>query len=931
MDLSKRYYQLITDIYNFLHNEIEGLKFESVELYSNTGYPLAVSPDKYLQRISQWYLEPNTMVYVYPKNIPLKEKSPEKKYSYSIDITIESTDIILSVMLCHVKLFCQELKAILSLQHHIPIKAILLQLLYVDTNIMENPPDTCEIEMKLVINKEVLISIQILATDESYLVAFNTDIYKSCVPHNATDWNNFNCLLLYLAKEQLKEDKSNLLAKLGLLRRISRSPPLVYALYRLLTGAILYLPHRVAINEGIITTLSFLITDREPGIRDFPALWLYLEQNTKQEHIRTEVYKTLFVTKHTRDRPRDAETKRLLQAFPPKEDSIITWSDCPSAHELLSYRRLNESCFFLNKLHQRFTLHHPIELYNQYLVSGIDYGISKSLISDQNTYWIFLGPIKGMYGYFEFFNPQKGESISCNPHDIITSYSLPIENQLRVNHILIVILDISTDMDQKYGEHVIGRGKNENKLVSSPLAMSIRIIELLIDKLIGIGSVYLFGVILISNSHSYHDKFKDGIFWLQNPTFEYVKTLKTLEEFIKKHPPHQSNSQTKIYPQGILVNALLKLLDYFQSNKIWKFKVFLLENNLSNSKYNGSKVYSLAQKMIQFRFAINILNLSQERSEELYALCKSTKGEYLDQSDISQQAIQFFIENNPDYYLFGFYLLFEDILNPLEPHDNYQNYDIISRSFKKKLTNIYTILKNVQIEKDKSIESSATTKQKIQIIRQISGYSKSPNPYCKLFSINGYIHLWLCIIQGPDDTPYQNSLLFLEISFGINYPQKPPKFRFLSSYYHPNIRLTGEVCHPIIFEDYHPRVSLGQMLDSIYEMICSPVLSHGVRYEVMEIFLFHKKIFLNNVESFLNLNGFKRSILDCLKDFCVLNITKPTFLEPYLCPLTGELFDQPVLTPEGNTYERHAILLHLKHHDYDPTTCPANGSRPNTQ
>ncbi len=534
VDLSHRYYQLISRIHNLLYREIKEINFESIELYSDTGYPLAVSPSKYLQRISEWNLEQNTMLYVYQKKISVEGISSKNRYkdNYSINIAIESTDIIVRVVLCHVKLFCFDIKTILSLQLHIPVEVIVLKLLYVDKQIKEIPKDSFEVEMKLLIKEEVLISIQIMDhwNDESYLRAFNTNLYKSCVPQrNVTDWDCFNCILLYLAKEQLKENREDLFAKLGLLRRISCSPPLVYSLYRLLTGCIIYLPHRVAINEGIITTLSFLIPDRNPEIHNFSILWMYLEQNALQKHSITEVYQTHYISKHTRERPMDSETKRLLQAFPPTEDTIITLSDCPSAHEPFSYRRLSEIDFSQSQINQRFSIKHPIELYKEYLASGIDYGLLIPPTCGLSGYSVFLGPTKGRYGYFEFYYPHEGKSTSCNPHDIITSDPIQIEFPHTYPK-LMIILDISRDMNLRCSEYTAGIASNEPNLLLTSLDMAFKIIELLIDNLIGIGSIYLLGIILISNHHHHHhQKFTNGIYVLQPPTLEYVKLWKYWE------------------------------------------------------------------------------------------------------------------------------------------------------------------------------------------------------------------------------------------------------------------------------------------------------------------------------------------------------------------------------------------------------------------
>ena len=235
-------------------------------------------------------------------------------------------------------------------------------------------------------------------------------------------------------------------------------------MYRLLTGRTLCLPHRVAINEGVLITLSFLMPDREPRIHHLSALWVYLERNAQQQHSNTEVYETRYISKHTRERPRDQETQRLLQAFPPSEDTIVTWSDCPSAHEPFVHCKLSSTEFSPNIVNQRFPLKHPIALYKQYLESGIDYGLLPPISRHVSSHSVFLGPTKGMYGYFEFFDPNEGKSTSCSPHDIQAYHPLQIENPHSYQK-LIIILDISGNMKIGCREYTARRDPNEPNLI----------------------------------------------------------------------------------------------------------------------------------------------------------------------------------------------------------------------------------------------------------------------------------------------------------------------------------------------------------------------------------------------------------------------------------------------------------------------------------
>ena len=113
--------------------------------------------------------------------------------------------------------------------------------------------------------------------------------------------------------EREHTDRERLKQRLGLLRKISCSPPLVYALFLLFSGSAVSLPHRVAINEGLLTTIALLATDSgdSPGISHFPQLWMHLEEHASPEHAFSEIYETTFISKRTRENPRDEDTRRL--------------------------------------------------------------------------------------------------------------------------------------------------------------------------------------------------------------------------------------------------------------------------------------------------------------------------------------------------------------------------------------------------------------------------------------------------------------------------------------------------------------------------------------------------------------------------------------------------------------------------------------------
>ena len=919
VDLSLLYYQLVSMIHSSLLREVQGITFESVELYSATGYPLALSPYKYFEQISKWNLEQNELLCVYPKQIHLVEMSSHTKCKlhFQLKVRIETTDITIILDVFQAVIFCCDLKTLISLRLHLPANILTLKLIHVTENSQEIPVDTLQLEVNIIESEQVSISVQIqdsfCSNDASYLEAFKTSFYKSCIPQHILDWDCFNCLLLYLSRQQQQTDKEQLLCILGLIRRISYSPPLVFALHRLLNGYKLYLPHKVAINEGVITTLSFLYSGSNPGIHNFAIFWMYLEKYALREYRDTEVYETQYISKHTRERPRDNEIKKLLQSFPPTEDIIITWRNCPSAYEPFSHKELCEMEFI--NVTERFPLKHPIELYEQFLNTVVSYGLVSPPTPGLGNYCVFLGCTKGRYGYFDYFYPNTGECVSCNPHDIVTSQTLYIHNTQHYPKV-IVILDVSRDMNFGCCEYSARRGSNELNLICTSLEMAIRIIELLVDCLIGMNNRYLLGIILISNNHA---NFTDGVHLLQLPTLEYIKSLDLLRKFIDDNPP--PDFQSTRLPHGIILNALFFLMDRIEICQI-PIQVILLTNHRSDYKYYGSKLSNLHPRLNKYCDIVNTFILSEYRSNALSELSYKSKGKYIDQVSIKLKDASLSQKRIPSHYLLEYYSLIENTLNQLEVFDNFDTYKRIHSHFRKKLTTTDDTLAIAEKNKNHYIQlfQSGTVPNIIHILRQISNYSKTPNPYCKIFSFQENILDWMCIIQGPDNSPYQYSLIFLQFHFGTEYPHKPPTFRFLSSHYHPNIRVTGEVCHPILIEDYHSDISLRQMLDSIYDMLCSPISYHAVRYKVFEVFLFHKQLYTKLVEAFGNISLFKKSLNDCLSDFGIENCLKSSHPDPFICPLTEELFDTPVMTREGDTYERCAIIQYVRQNQCDPFT-----------
>ena len=113
-------------------------------------------------------------------------------------------------------------------------------------------------------------------------------------------------------------------------------------------------------------------------------------------------------------------------------------------------------------------------------------------------------------------------------------------------------------------------------------------------------------------------------------------------------------------------------------------------------------------------------------------------------------------------------------------------------------------------------------------------YLKEPSTHYSLSPDNTNFLKWNIILLGPPETIFEGGSFRCQLEFTKDYPNKPPKFRFIDDLYHPNIYPDGRVCMSILhegidvfgYEDiserWNPSHSVNSILMSLLLILTNP-------------------------------------------------------------------------------------------------------------
>mmetsp|Transcript_34321 Transcript_34321/g.50462 ORF Transcript_34321/g.50462 Transcript_34321/m.50462 type:complete len:154 (+) Transcript_34321:84-545(+) len=109
-----------------------------------------------------------------------------------------------------------------------------------------------------------------------------------------------------------------------------------------------------------------------------------------------------------------------------------------------------------------------------------------------------------------------------------------------------------------------------------------------------------------------------------------------------------------------------------------------------------------------------------------------------------------------------------------------------------------------------------------RIVKETQKLSADPPPGISVEARPENLRHFNVMLSGPIDTPFQGGVFRLELFCPKGYPMEPPKVRFLTKIYHPNVDKLGRICLDILKDKWSPALQIRTVLLSIQALLSAP-------------------------------------------------------------------------------------------------------------
>ena len=137
-----------------------------------------------------------------------------------------------------------------------------------------------------------------------------------------------------------------------------------------------------------------------------------------------------------------------------------------------------------------------------------------------------------------------------------------------------------------------------------------------------------------------------------------------------------------------------------------------------------------------------------------------------------------------------------------------------------------------------------------RIKKELEEIWKEPPSNCSAGPISDNLYIWEATIIGPSDSPYAGGIFRLNINFTDKYPFKPPRVKFITRIFHPNINYNGSICLDILNINWSPALTITKLLLSISSLLTDPNPNDPLVKSIADLYINEKEEYNTKAREF---------------------------------------------------------------------------------
>uniref|UniRef100_A0A8C4X7L7 Ubiquitin-conjugating enzyme E2 T n=1 Tax=Erpetoichthys calabaricus TaxID=27687 RepID=A0A8C4X7L7_ERPCA len=151
----------------------------------------------------------------------------------------------------------------------------------------------------------------------------------------------------------------------------------------------------------------------------------------------------------------------------------------------------------------------------------------------------------------------------------------------------------------------------------------------------------------------------------------------------------------------------------------------------------------------------------------------------------------------------------------------------------------------------------------LRLKRELQMLSCEPPPGISCWQNEDKIDQLEAQIVGGSNTPYEGGVFKLEIIIPERYPFEPPKMRFLTPIYHPNIDTAGRICLDALKLPpkgaWKPSLNLSTLLTSIQLLMAEPNPDDPLMADISSEFKYNKQVYIEKAKTWTEKHAIQKN------------------------------------------------------------------------